>query len=411
MNGTSTFPGHCFLHWFAGDALVAARQLPAIATVADLRRIANSYPNPFSSGTFGLITEMIDGRNVWHIVAGPWSPALCLANLGNDALVGAAAEVKVFPGHCYLQWFAGSALLAARELPPIATVADLRRIANSYANPFSAGTFGVLPKVFQGQAVWHVVSGPWTPATCLANLDRSALVGAVGDSAGTAQDISRQVHEVAETVTYPATEIRSSTAVMKRKFYFSFTLGGGAGEPVSFNLFPNAIGRVVAVSRLFESVRLVAASAEIVVEASTTARVGVGLSKVNTHAKDIGTVRGMSHNMVAYGKVDAPKVSVWDLPDRITFSREYKMVAVGNAPAYICFHFAGGSADSAEVNGYLELEFAGEGITQPIRLRARDQERIAGHRGDARAVEANIGRARAPLAVGDSSEEDDDDDN
>lgn len=299
-----------------------------------------------------------------------------------------------FPGHCFLQWFTGNALVAARKLPEVATVADLRRIANSHANPFTAGTFGLFPEVVNGKAVWHVVTGPWTPATCLANLDRTALVGAVGDSAGTAQDVTRQVHEVAETVIHPATEVRSSAVVLKRRFYVSFTLGGGAGEPVSYNLFPNSIGRVVAVGRLFESVRLTAASFEVVVEASATSRVGIGLSRVNAHAKDIATIRGMSHNMVAYGKLDAPKVSVWDLPDRITFSREYKMTAIGNAPAYICFYFAGGSTDSAEVNGYIELEFAGEGITQPIRIRPREQERFAGRRAAARPTTANIGRVR-----------------
>jgi hypothetical protein len=299
-----------------------------------------------------------------------------------------------FPGHCFLQWFTGNALVAARKLPEIATVADLRRIANSHANPFAAGTFGLFPEVVDGKAVWHVVSGPWTPATCLAGLDRTALIGAVGDSAGTAQDVTRQVHEVAETVIHPATEVRSSAAVLKRRFYVSFTLGGGAGEPVSYNLFPNSIGRVVAVGRLFESVRLTAASFEVVVEASATSRVGIGLSRVNAHAKDIATIRGMSHNMVAYGKLDAPKVSVWDLPDRITFSREYKMTAIGNAPAYICFYFAGGSTDSAEVNGYIELEFAGEGITQPIRIRPREQERFAGRRTAVRPAAANIGRVR-----------------
>lgn len=305
-----------------------------------------------------------------------------------------------FPGYCFLQWFTGDALAAARKLDDIATVADLRRIANSHANPFAAGTFGLFPEVVAGRAVWHVVEGPWTPATCLANLDRSSLVGAVGDSAGTAQDITRQVHEVAETVVHPATEIRSSAVVLKRRFYVSFTLGGGAGEPVSYNLFPNSIGRVVAVGRLFESIRLTAASFEVVVEASATSRVGIGLSKINAHAKDIATIRGMSHNMVAYGKLDAPKVSVWDLPDRITFSREYKMIAVGNAPAHICFYFAGGSTDSAEVNGYIELEFAGEGITQPIRLRPSDQARFAGRREETRPSTGNAGRVAATANAG-----------
>jgi len=313
---------------------------------------------------------------------------------------------NLFLGHCFLQWFTGNALVAARELPEIATVADLRRIANSHANPFAAGTFGLASEEVEGKAVWHVVAGPWTPATCLASLDRTAWIGAAGDSAGTAQDVTRQVHEVAETVIHPATEIRSSAAVLKRRFYVSFSLGGGASEPVSYNLFPNAIGRVVAVGRLFESVRLTAASFEIVVEASATSRVGIGLSRINAHAKDIGTIRGMSHNMVAYGKLDAPKVSVWDLPDRITFSREYKMTAVGNAPAYICFYFAGGSTTSAEVNGYLELEFSGEGITQPIRLRASDQERVAGRRAVTRAIAASAGGARAgPSAAADAAEE------
>lgn len=110
--------------------------------------------------------------------------------------------------------------------------------------------------------------------------------------------------------------------------------------------------------------------------------------------------------MVAYGKLDAPKVSVWDLPDRITFSREYKMVAVGNAPAYICFHFAGGSTDSAEVNGFVELEFSGEGITQPIRLRPKEQERIAARRVAARANFNNAGRTTIGAGpAGDASEE------
>lgn len=312
---------------------------------------------------------------------------------------------RSFPGHCYLQWFQGEAHAAASELPSIATVAQLRVVANSHGNPFSAGTFGLFPEVLDGRAIWHVVSGPWSAATCLASLDRTALVGAAGASAGTAQDVSRQVHEVAETVVHPATEVRSSAVVLKRRFYVSFTLGGGAGEPTSYNVFPNSIGRVVAVSRLFESVRLTAASFEIVVEASATSRVGVGLSRINSHAKDIGTIRGMSHNMVAYGKLDAPKVSVWDLPDRITFSREYKMVAVGNAPAYICFHFAGGSTDSAEVNGFVELEFSGEGITQPIRLRPKEQERIAARRAAARANFSNAGRTTIGAGPADDASE------
>jgi len=309
-------------------------------------------------------------------------------------------------GHCFVQWFSGDAMAEARLLPPVATVADLRRIANSHANPFAMGTFGIFPTMTDGRPVWHVVDGPWSPATCLAGLDRKALIGAPGESAGTAQDVSRQVHEVAETVEHPATEIRSSGMVLRRRFYVSFTLGGGASAPVAFNVYPGAIGRAVAVGRLFESVRLTAASFEIVVEASATSRVGVGLSKVNAHAKDIGTIRGMSHNMVAYGKLDAPRVSVWDLPDRITFSREYKMVNVGNPAAYICFHFAGGSADSAEVNGFIELEFTGEGITQPIRLRAKDQERLVPRRVST-PTPANVGRARVAEPAVESSDNDD----
>lgn len=317
-----------------------------------------------------------------------------------------------WPGYCYLQWFNGDALVAAKRLEPLATVAELRRVANAHANPFAVGTFGLFPEVVDGKAVWHVVEGPWSAATCLANLDRTSVVGAAGDSAGTAQDVTRQVHEVTEQVVHAATEILSTPSILKRRFYVSFTLGGGAGEPVSFNLFPGAIGRVVAVGRLFESIRLTAASFEIVVEASATSRVGVGLSRTNNHAKDIGTIRGLSHNMVAYGKVDAPKTSVWDLPDRMTFSREYKMASVGNPPAYLCFHFAGGSTDAAEVNGYVEVEFAGEGVTQPIRLRPAEQAHLSLAVARARPGPANVGRRVTDRGVaGDSSasEEDEDD--
>lgn len=312
-----------------------------------------------------------------------------------------------FPGHCFAQFFQGEALAAALKLDSVATGAELRRVANSHANAYAAGTFGLFPEVVNGRAVWHVVQGPWTAATCLGAIDRTALVGAVGDSAGTAQDVTRQVHEVAEKVDHVATEMVPDGAKLRRRFYFSFTLGGGAGEPVAYTLHPTSIPRVISVAKMFESAKLVNASVEVVVEASASARVGIGLNTVNSHARDMGHVRRMAHNMVAYGKVDAPRVTVWDLPERMTFSREYKMPAVGNGPAYICFLYSGGVAEFAEINGFLEMEFAGEGITMPIRIDPSEQKRVIA---TSSAGVANTSRHRDGTVIGNETDEEEDED-
>lgn len=271
-------------------------------------------------------------------------------------------------GRCYLRLFVGEALIAAKELPLLATGAQLRVIANTHKNPYALGSFGIYPTVLEGRAVWHVEGGPWPAETCLAMINGSSLVGALGDSAATAQDISRQVHETAERVSQPATEIKANGGQLIRRFHVSFNLGGGGSEPVAYTLNPMQVPRIRAVARLFESVRLLNASFEIVVETSATGRVGIGLNGANTQASDMGGIRQLSHNMIAYGKTDGPKVSVWDLPAVMNFGREYKMRQVGNGPAYIAFLFAGAHSDSAEVNGFMEIAFAGEGIVGPVRL-------------------------------------------
>jgi hypothetical protein len=285
-----------------------------------------------------------------------------------NAEMGVDPDVPPEVDRCYWRLFTGAALEAAKELPALATGAQLRVIANSHKSPYALGSFGMYPSVVDGQAVWHVAHGDWTAELCLAMINGTALVGALGESAATAQDVSRQVHETAERVNVPATEIQANGGQLTRRFHVSFSLGGGGSEPVAYTLNPMQVPRIRAVARLFESVRLVNASFEIVVETSATGRVGIGLNGANTQATDMGSIRQLSHNMIAYGKIDGPKVSVWDLPAVMNFGREYKMRQVGNGPAYIAFLFSGAHSDSAEVNGFMEISFAGEGIVGPVRL-------------------------------------------
>ena len=289
-------------------------------------------------------------------------------------------------GRCYSRLFVGAALAAASELPTFATGAQLRVVANSHKNPYALGSFGVYPSVIEGQAIWHIGRGEWSAELCLSMINGSALVGALGESAATAQDVSRQVHETAERVRLPATEIRATGGELVRRFHVSFTLGGGGSEPVACVLNPLAVPRIRAVARLFESVRMVNASFEIVVETSATGRVGIGLNGANTMASDLGSIRQLSHNMIAYGKVDGPKVSVWDLPAVMNFGREYKMRQVGNGPAYISFLFAGAYSDSAEVNGFMEIAFSGEGIVGPVRITLPPKLTTAGSPGGSRSA-------------------------
>lgn len=320
----------------------------------------------------------------------------------------------VVVGRCYWRLFVGEALAAAKELPALATGAQLRVVANAHKSPYALGTFGVYPSVVNGQAVWHIEGGDWPAEVCLAMIDKSSLVGALGESAATAQDVSRQVHETAERVNVPATEIQAHGGQLIRRFHLSFSLGGGGNEPVAYTLNPMQVPRIRAVARLFESVRLVNASFEIVVETSATGRVGVGLNGANTQASDMGSIRQLSHNMIAYGKIDGPKVSVWDLPAVMNFGREYKMRQVGNGPAYIAFLFSGAHSDSAEVNGFMEIAFAGEGIVGPVRLVLPPKLNATGSPGSSRPVGAAGVFGNAPRGpakhAGDATDGDDDDD-
>lgn len=324
----------------------------------------------------------------------------------------AASMVTV--GRCYWRLFVGEALAAAKELPALATGAQLRVVANAHKNPYALGTFGVYPSVLNGQPVWHIEGGDWPADVCLAMIDKSSLVGALGESAATAQDVSRQVHETAERVSVPATEIQANGGQLTRRFHVSFSLGGGGSEPFAYTLNPMQVPRIRAVARLFESVRLVNASFEIVVETSATGRVGVGLNGANTQASDMGSIRQLSHNMIAYGKTDGPKVSVWDLPAVMNFGREYKMRQVGNGPAYIAFLFSGAHSDSAEVNGFMEITFAGEGIVGPVRLVLPPKFNATGSPGSSRLVGAAGASGSAPRGpakhAGDATDGDDDDD-
>lgn len=333
-------------------------------------------------------------------------------------MVQTAANMGVI-GRCYWRLFVGEALAAAKELPALATGAQLRIVANSYRSPYALGSFGVYPSVFNGQAVWHIEDGDWPADTCLAMIDKSSLVGALGESAATAQDVSRQVHETAERVSTPATEVKANGGQLTRRFHVSFSLGGGGSEPVAYTLNPMQVPRIRAVARLFESVRLVNASFEVVVETSATGRVGIGLNGANTQALDMGGIRQLSHNMIAYGKVDGPKVSVWDLPAVMNFGREYKMRQVGNGPAYIAFLFSGAHSDSAEVNGFMEISFAGEGIVGPVRLVLPPKLTVTGSPGSSRPVSAatTFGSAlKGPVKqgpakhAGNATDGDDDDD-
>lgn len=328
-------------------------------------------------------------------------------------MVRTAASMGVV-GRCYWRLFVGEALTAAKELPALATGAQLRVVANSHRSPYALGSFGVYPSVLSGQAIWHIEDGDWPAEVCLAMIDRSSLVGALGESAATAQDVSRQVYETAERVSLPATEIKANGGQLTRRFHVSFSLGGGGNEPTAYTLNPMQVPRVRAVARLFESVRLVNASFEVVVETSATGRVGIGLNGANTLAPDMGGIRQLSHNMIAYGKIDGPKVSVWDLPAVMNFGREYKMRQVGNGPAYIAFLFAGAHSDSAEVNGFMEISFAGEGITGPVRLILPPKLSATGPPGNGRPVgsaSASGGASRGPVKhAGNATDGDDDDD-
>lgn len=328
-------------------------------------------------------------------------------------MVNTTAKMGVI-GRCYWRLFVGEALAAAKELPALATGAQLRIVANSYKSPYALGSFGVYPGVLNGQAVWHIADGDWPADVCLAMIDKSSLVGALGESAATAQDVSRQVHETAERVSVPATEIQANGGQLTRRFHVSFTLGGGGSEPTAYTLNPMQIPRIRAVARLFESVRLVNASFEVVVETSATGRVGIGLNGANTQAADMGGIRQLSHNMIAYGKIDGPKVSVWDLPAVMNFGREYKMRQVGNGPAYISFLFSGAHSDSAEINGFMEISFAGEGIVGPVRLILPPKFNATGSPGSGRAAgaaSASSGGPRGPVKhAGDVTDGDDEDD-